>query len=239
MQLVLLAALVVQGASWSPLHSSPAGWRARCVRMHDAETECVVHVHGLPWELSGPEAAAVLQPLLPSRYTLVDAILPLDKRARNTGRALLRLRARAAASDSSEDSSEAAVVAVSAMQGQLIGTRWLDVRPSDSAEYSFQARQIASIRSRVEGQTPQAFCRPTQADKVRLPTDPRDIVLLCHATPPLVAAGDIDLNNLPAGRVDVLARCVAAALCVSHGVRKHTRVWLMLRDANVSVVCDG
>src|SRR6516162_8933366 len=44
-------------------------------------------------------------------------------------------------------------------------------------------------------------------------------------------AGDrVLLDDVPgtSGRLDVLARCVRAALCVSHGIRRDARVYLVL-----------
>lgn len=45
-----------------------------------------------------------------------------------------------------------------------------------------------------------------------------------HASP------RVRLNDLPStsGRLDVLTRCIRAALCVSHGVRRDVRVYLVL-----------
>ena len=62
------------------------------------------------------------------------------------------------------------------------------------------------------------------------PGDRRELVVLCHGTPVAVANGKFELSDLAAGRVDLLARCVASALFYSHGVRKSVRVWLMLRE---------
>jgi len=44
-------------------------------------------------------------------------------------------------------------------------------------------------------------------------------------------AADWKLNDLcgGAGRMDILARCVASALCESHGIREDTDVWLVLK----------
>jgi tRNA (pseudouridine54-N1)-methyltransferase len=40
---------------------------------------------------------------------------------------------------------------------------------------------------------------------------------------------DFSLNDLPgAGRMDELCRCVAASLCLSHGMRKDAECWLLL-----------
>jgi tRNA (pseudouridine54-N1)-methyltransferase len=43
---------------------------------------------------------------------------------------------------------------------------------------------------------------------------------------------DFTLNDLPgsAGRLDILARCVTASFCLSHGLRKDVEVHLVLRD---------
>jgi tRNA (pseudouridine54-N1)-methyltransferase len=45
------------------------------------------------------------------------------------------------------------------------------------------------------------------------------------------AAGDFSTDDLPgsSGRLDVLLRCVRAALLVSHGLRREVRVYLVLR----------
>jgi tRNA (pseudouridine54-N1)-methyltransferase len=60
------------------------------------------------------------------------------------------------------------------------------------------------------------------------------------------ASSRVRLNDLPgtSGRLDVLARCIRAALCVSHGVRRDTRVYLvLLGDATPHTVridgCDA
>ena len=63
----------------------------RAVAAMNAE-ECIVHVWGLPWELDASDVAMLLSPMLPAQCRLLEApLLPLDKKARNTGRALLRL----------------------------------------------------------------------------------------------------------------------------------------------------
>ena len=43
---------------------------------------------------------------------------------------------------------------------------------------------------------------------------------------------DFTLSDLPgaAGRLDILARCVTSALCLSHGMRSDTDVYLVLQD---------
>ncbi len=49
-----------------------------------------------------------------------------------------------------------------------------------------------------------------------------------------LASGEYSLDDLPgsSGRIDVLLRCVRAALLVSHGLRKHVRVYLILRGGS-------
>ena len=65
----------------------------------------------------------------------------------------------------------------------------------------------------------------------------RAFVVLAHEAP---TDPDFSLDDLAggAGRLDVLCRCVAAALLVSHGVREDARVDLVVRDA-VTVRVDG
>jgi tRNA (pseudouridine54-N1)-methyltransferase len=44
------------------------------------------------------------------------------------------------------------------------------------------------------------------------------------------ADGGVLLDDLPgtSGRLDVLARCIRAALCVSHGIRRDVRIYLVM-----------
>lgn len=197
----------------------------------------IVHIHGLPWEVESNQVAAHVGPLLPSFCRLDEGLplLPLDKRARRTGRALLRIHV------AQDDVEQASSAICRALQGQMIGTRWLSARASDEAEYAFQKRQVAAILESIDGRalTEAYLGRSEQASAVRLPTDERDVVVCCHNVAACVAAGDFDLNNLPAGRVDVLARCVSSALMVSHGIRRHTRVWLVFDGCGLTLSCDG
>ena len=196
-------------------------------------SEHFVHVHGIPWELDTEAARAVLCPMLPTGAHVIETMLPLDKRARTTSRVYLRLNI---------DGAQSASDIVEALQNRTIGTRWLEARLSTASEYAFQKRQAAAITERVAGRArraQQAYCRPAQAARPQLPTDPRDFVLLCHGTSRRIGAGQIDLNNLPNGRLDVLARCVAASLFVSYGVRRSTRIWLLLRDVGLTICVDG
>ena len=65
----------------------------------------------------------------------------------------------------------------------------------------------------------------------------RQFVVLGHEAP---TDPDFSLDDLAggAGRLDVLCRCVTAALLRSHGVREDARVVLVLRDA-LTVTVDG
>lgn len=57
----------------------------------------------------------------------------------------------------------------------------------------------------------------------------RSFVILGHRA---ALTSDFTLNDLPgaAGRLDILARCVTSALCLSHGMRTDTDVYLVLQD---------
>ena len=219
-------------ASWTP-HVRCAAGAVGAVRSGTpilcAPTDgSYVHVHGLPWELEKQDVVTAISPLLPEGAELIDLLLPLDKRARNTGRALLNLGGNVDAS-----------AIVDALHMEYVGARWLEVRLSTEAEFKFHQRGIEAIVDKASKRARQAYSRPAQADAVRLPDDPRDIVVVCHSTPPHVSDGRFELNNLPNGRVDVLARCATQALFVSHGVRRSTRVWFHLADACLTVACDG
>eukprot|EP00966_Prymnesium_polylepis_P241794 5591511-Prymnesium_polylepis.2 len=72
-----------------------------------------------------------------------------------------------------------------------------------------------------------------------MPDDYREVVVMCHDVPAAVAEGRFELNNLRAGHVDAFARCASSALFVSHGVRRSTRLWLVLRELGITVCLDG
>jgi tRNA (pseudouridine54-N1)-methyltransferase len=57
----------------------------------------------------------------------------------------------------------------------------------------------------------------------------RAFIVLGHKVP---LTGDFSLNDLPgsAGRLDILCRCVTAAFCLSHGIRRDVIVYLVLQD---------
>lgn len=148
-----------------------------------------LHVHGIPWELSAADVVAKLTPMLPHGITITETLLPLDRRARTTGRVLLQLTGEGVN----------AGVAVAAFEGRFIGERWLEARASTHGEFQYQAREIKSITERVRGRARQAYCRPAQGDRPAMPVDERDFVLLCHGTSDRIVDGSFELNNLPHG----------------------------------------
>jgi tRNA (pseudouridine54-N1)-methyltransferase len=65
----------------------------------------------------------------------------------------------------------------------------------------------------------------------------RTFVILGHTA---AITPNITLNDLPgsAGRLDILCRCVTAAFCLSHGIRRDVEVFLILQD-RVTIYFDG
>ena len=126
----------------------------------------VIHVWGLAWELSAAEVAVALEPLLPPSCAMVEPpVLPLDKRSRSTGRALLRLRLA---------DSGAAAAAVAALQRQRIGSRWLEVRESGEPELAAaRASQARLVRA------PQTFCQPTTEHSFVMPDGTLHACCIC------------------------------------------------------------
>ncbi len=57
----------------------------------------------------------------------------------------------------------------------------------------------------------------------------RTFILLGHRAP---LTPDFSLNDLPgsAGRLDILCRCITAAFCLSHGIRRDVTVYLVLQN---------
>ena len=51
-----------------------------------------VALNGLPWEVAEEGVAAAAGRLLPEGYAVEAVVLPIDKKGRRTGRALLALR---------------------------------------------------------------------------------------------------------------------------------------------------
>ena len=194
-------------------------------------SDIFVHCWGFPWEYNASEIESWLRPLLPAGCVLLELpLLPLDRKGRATGRALLRLNGATSADD-----------VRAALHGQPVGSRWLDVRSSYEAEWASLRAAISSAANKAAERAPQHYSQPAEEHRLTnfLPADRRDIVVLSHETRADVANGSFDLNNLPSGRVDVLARCASAAFFVSHGVRAHVRLWLMLRDIGLTLCLDG
>ena len=194
-----------------------------------ASGEAIVHVWGFPWELSTAEVADVLQPMLADWLMLELPLLLLDRKGRNTGRALIRLQC---------DDIDAAV---SALQGKQVGSRWLAVRASDGAELAKQRRAVEDTEVRTFRRAPQTYSQPTDEHTAafHMPDDRREVVIVCHDIRAEVARGDFDINNLRTGHVDAYARCTSAAMFISHGVRQATRLWLVLRDVDITICLDG
>ena len=189
-----------------------------------------LHLHGFPWEADEAAVrAAVLPPIqLIGSPAPLQIFLPLDRQARPSGRALLQFACGTAGPD--------AAALVDALQGLEAGGRYLEARVSSGGEAEEARRRSNEATVRAEGLAPQAFLGTREgATRPAPPGDRRELVVLCHGTPLAVARGKFELNDLAAGRVDLLARCVASALFYSHGVRKNVRVWLMMRDARRTI----
>jgi len=116
----------------------------------------------------------------------------------------------------------------------LWATSWACQPPIAWSRNTQATTRLASLG--FERTVPQTANR---AGRLAAPTRRRDLIICCHGTPDWVLRGRFKLDNLPAGRVDLLARCVSSAIFLSHGVRRDTRVWLALQNHNVTVCLDG
>ena len=166
--------------------------------------------------------------------TVQRVLLLLDRRARNTGAAVVSLGG---------DQSDAPALAA-ALDGRKISyferygaARYLEVRPSTTAELQTLRDAKAKILRGSRRLAPQAYLGGAAA--ALEPPGLRDFVVNVNGAAEEVAAGRFALNDLPRGRVDLLARCAAAALFLSHGVRKRSRVWLHLDGHGRTVCFDG
>jgi len=111
----------------------------------------------------------------------------------------------------------------------LLISSWACVPPPSFSRRSAQAAaRLASLG--FERAVPEAAAAPSGR---------RDLIVCCHDTPESVVRGRFRLDNLPNGRVDLLARCATAAIFLSHGIRENTRLWLVLQDHGVSLCLDG
>ena len=113
--------------------------------------------------------------------------------------------------------------------------------PAPLASPSAGARHIAA----PSGAAPTAFARTNVVRKSAAPLAAtaappkapaaRHFLVLCHDVGDAVARGEFSANNLLEGRVDVLARCLTAALWVSNGVREDATLWLCLGRDTVEI----
>jgi|TARA_B100000524_G_scaffold346624_1_gene247095 hypothetical protein len=218
------------------------GLLATCLLLLPTVVECCalsplrhVSVIGLPWELRERAIKVSLGPLVePLGCTLEDVILPLDKRARTTGQAILTL---------SGGTASAAELA-SALHGQQLGLRYLEASEADAATVSAARSQAAIALKRVASLSPQSFLggrsSATLSSATAQPTDRREIIVALHETPEKVMLGRFELNNLAAGRVDLMARAVSSSLFISHGLRVQVRTsnpTRKMRPPSVAGVC--
>jgi tRNA (pseudouridine54-N1)-methyltransferase len=192
-----------------------------------------LHLRGFLWEADKHAVAASVEELLPD-MTVQRVLLLLDRRARNTGTAVVSLGG---------DQSDAPALAA-ALDGRKISyferygaARYLEVRPSTTAELQTLRNAKAKILRGSRRLAPQAYLGGAAA--ALEPPGLRDFVVNVNGAAEEVAAGRFALNDLPRGRVDLLARCAAAALFLSHGVRKRSRVWLHLDGHGRTVCFDG
>ncbi len=190
--------------------------------------EPTVHVllRGLPWEAAIEDVRASCAAA--QQHPLDIELLYEGRLARPSGMAILAFRGEATAA-----------AAATALQGGFIGERYLEARRLDESETRGLREVSARALQKTSGLTEQAFFGRCRADRPEPPAGQRDFVLLCQEAPTAVARGTFEINDLPAGRVDLLARVVTAALFYSHGVRKQARVWLLLLSHTRAVCCDG
>ena len=192
-----------------------------------------LHLRGFLWEADKHAVGASVEELLPD-MTVQRVLLLLDRRARNTGAAVVTLGG---------DQSDAPTLAA-ALDGRKISyferygaARYLEVRPSTTAELQTLRDAKAKILRGSRRLAPQAYLGGAAA--ALEPPGLRDFVVNVNGAAEEVATGRFALNDLPRGRVDLLARCAAAALFLSHGVRKRSRVWLHLDGHGRTVCFDG
>lgn len=191
--------------------------------------EATLLLLGLPWEVAAAELRLAVCPRLPAACSLLSLFLPLDHKARPSGSALLTLRLSCPPS-----------LAVAALSGVELGGRRADARLASPAEITRLHAQTQRALSRTSPLAPQTFLVPACPSLPPLPRSPsRDFVVLCHDTPRHVACGSFDLSDLPCGRVDLMARCIASALFISHAVRKEARVHLLLCEWSRTISCEG
>ena len=222
-----------------------------------------MHLRGLPWEASVADVYAALERAVPSvghtasrkgstgAPTMAPKLalhikLLADKDGRSSGAAVLQwsasdaaAAAAAAASTAATAATAAAAAAAAGLSHTRVGGRWLEASIIGSYEAAELCSRSDEALQRASRLASQAFGQE-RSTRPRPPPGRREFVVVCHETPSALAErGKFELNNLPEGRVDLLARCLAACLFYSHGVRQEARVWLLLADARRVVCCDG
>ena len=208
-----------------------------------------MHLRGLPWEASVADVYAALERAVPSvghtasrkgstgAPTMAPKLalhikLLADKDGRSSGAAVLQWSA-------SDAAAAAAAAAAAGLSHTRVGGRWLEASIIGSYEAAELCSRSDEALQRASRLASQAFGQE-RSTRPRPPPGRREFVVVCHETPSALAErGKFELNNLPEGRVDLLARCLAACLFYSHGVRQEARVWLLLADARRVVCCDG
>ena len=217
--------------------------------MREAAEATFVHLRGLPWEASVADVYAALERAVPSvghtasrkgstgAPTMAPKLalhikLLADKDGRSSGAAVLQWSA-------SDAAAAAAAAAAAGLSHTRVGGRWLEASIIGSYEAAELCSRSDEALQRASRLASQAFGQE-RSTRPRPPPGRREFVVVCHETPSALAErGKFELNNLPEGRVDLLARCLAACLFYSHGVRQEARVWLLLADARRVVCCDG
>ena len=220
-----------------------------------------MHLRGLPWEASVADVYAALERAVPSAGHMAShkgsagapTMAPLlalhikllaDKDGRSSGAAVLQWSASdapaaATAAAASAAAASASAAAAAGLSHTRVGGRWLEASTIGSHEAAELCSRSEEALQRVSRLAAQAFGQE-RSTRPRPPPGQREFVVVCHETPSTLAErGKFELNNLPEGRVDLLARCLAAGLFYSHGVRQQARVWLLLADARRVVCCDG
>ena len=189
----------------------------------------VICLRGLPFEAKNDDVLAVLTAARPQLY-LEEVFLHLatDRQGRPNGNAFVRL-----------PETVSMAVALGALSGRWIGRRYLETRPSSEQELSVVVSMTRHAQAQACTRSPQAFLGMPSRLSVAPLESVRDVVVICHDVPQFVAQGAFALNDLSAGRVDLMARCIAATLCYSHGVRKRSRIWLHMANWKRTVCCDG
>ena len=193
-------------------------------------------ISGLPWETSREEVNSIVHCRLGSSesgcsthaWLGEELSMLFDRGGRPSGSALLRCPSR-----------EVAERAAAALTSELVHGRYLTCRivGGDEAEKLLH-KSNAGLEWAAE-LAAQSF-GAVRSTRPQPPAGHRDFLVLVHDAPAaFVEHGRLQINDLPAGRVDLLARCVAATLFYSHGVRKNARAFLLFGAARRLVSCDG